>query len=98
MGGPGVTDDWDAVRGGGGGEEVRATPRGKMAGLGDDDLAVVITYEGSFEHLRETGISLRYALFRSITHHYFHIGEISTKHDRLGHEVGDYPGPFEESL
>jgi hypothetical protein len=96
IGGPGVTDDWDAVRRGV--VEVRAAARRYLTGLSDDDLAVVIAYDGSFLHLRDTGISLRYALFRSITHHYFHIGEISTKRDRLGHEVGDYPGTLEESL
>lgn len=37
-------------------------------------------YSGSLQYLRSTA------------HHYFHIGEISTKRDRFGHSVGDYPG------
>ena len=93
IGGPGVTDDWDAVRDGV--NEVRLVARSYLTGLGDDDLGVTIAYDGSFRHLRETGLNLRYALFRSITHHYFHIGEIASKRDRLGHEAGDYPGLLE---
>ena len=96
IGGPGVTDDWAAVQEGVG--EVRSAARGYLIGLGDGQLDVVIDYDGSFQNLRETGISLRYALFRSITHHYFHIGEISSKRDRLGHDIGDYPGMLEASL
>ena len=34
---------------------------------------------------------------RTISHHYFHIGEIASKRDRLGHQVGDYPGALTES-
>ena len=44
------------------------------------------------------GISPRYALMRISAHHYFHIGEIAWKRDRLGHSVGDYPGRLEASL
>ena len=96
FGGTGAEDDWDAVRQGV--HEVHEAALGYLSGLDDDDLDVVIPYDGSLRHLRATGISLRYALFRAITHHYFHIGEIASKRDRLGHSVGDYPGKLEASL
>jgi hypothetical protein len=95
VGGTGAADDWDAVRKGV--REVHEAALGYLSELDDADLDVVIPYDGSLRHLRETGISLRYALFRSIAHHYFHIGEIASKRDRLGHSVGDYPGKLDAS-
>lgn len=62
------------------------------------DMDVLVPYSGSHEHLRESGITLRYAILRMSAHHYFHIGEISTKRDRLGHSVGDYPGHLLQCL
>ncbi len=96
FGGTGAADDWDAVREGV--REVHEAALGYLSGLDDADLDVVIPYDGSLRHLRDTGISLRYALSRVIAHHYFHIGEIASKRDRLGHSVGDYPGKLEASL
>jgi hypothetical protein len=96
IGGPGVVEDWEGVRAGA--LEVREAARVYLAPLTDGDLDLVIPYDGSFANLRERGLPLRYALARTITHHYFHIGEIATKRARLGHEVGDYPGRLEESL
>lgn len=58
----------------------------------------LVPYSGSIELLRESGITLRYTILRMSAHHYFHIGEISTKRDRLGHSVGDYPGSLLECL
>ena len=57
-----------------------------------------VPYNGSIDDLRQTGITLRYAILRMVAHHYFHIGEISTKRDRLGHSVGDYPGTLFECI
>jgi len=96
FGADGAADDWDAVREGV--REVHELALGYLSDLDDDDLDEVIPYDGSHRHLRDTGISLRYALFRAIAHHYFHIGEIASKRDRLGHSVGDYPGKLETSL
>lgn len=70
--------------------EVRGSARTYLDTLPDMDT--LIPYTGSIEHLRESGTTLRYAVLRMSAHHYFHIGEISAKRDRLGHSVGDYPG------
>jgi len=61
-------------------------------------MDTLIPYTGSIDTLRQTGITLRYAILRMAVHHYFHIGEISTKRDRLGHSVGDYPGALSECI
>ncbi len=61
-------------------------------------MDTLIPYSGSLEYLRASGITLRYAILRMSAHHYFHIGEISTKRDRLGHSVGDYPGRLRRCL
>jgi hypothetical protein len=37
-------------------------------------------------------------LGRFIAHAYFHIGEVASKRDMLGHEAGDYPGALRHSL
>jgi hypothetical protein len=66
--------------------------------LEDGDLDRVVPYEGSLRYLRGKSISLQYSIFRSIAHHYFHIGEIASKRDRLGHSIGDYPGKLDTSL
>ncbi|MCE2465327.1 MAG: DinB family protein [Dehalococcoidia bacterium] len=59
---------------------------------GEPDMDALVPYSGSRDHLRDSGLTLRNAILRASAHHYFHIGEISTKRDRLGHSVGDYPG------
>ena len=61
-------------------------------------MDTLIPYTGSIDTLRQTGITLRYAILRMAAHHYFHIGEISTKRDRLGQSVGDYPGTLSECI
>ncbi len=95
-GGTGEADDWDAIQAGVG--EVRDAARGYLARLAENDLDLVIAYDGSFSRLRETGLSLRHALLRICAHHYFHIGEIASKRGSLGHDVGDYPGPLDEAI
>ncbi len=89
FGGPGVAEDWVAIQSGV--RDVRDAVSGYLSNKSDQDLEVVVPYDGSMGYLRQTGLGLRYTLFRIITHHYFHIGEISTKRDRIGHQVGDYP-------
>lgn len=96
FGGTGAADDWLAIRQGVG--EVRDTARAYLQGMGDDDLDLVIPYDGSASFLHQRGLGLRHALLRLCAHHYFHIGEIAAKRDRLGHQVGDYPGVLEEAI
>ncbi len=95
-GGPGEADDWEAIQAAV--REVRNAARNYLVGLTENDLDLVIAYDGSFSRLRETGLSLRHALLRICAHHYFHIGEIATKRSRLGQRVGDYPGPLEDCV
>src|SRR5712692_7661322 len=68
-GGAGAADDWPAIQTAV--SEVRDAARSYLQDMADSDLDLTIPYDGSFVRLRETGLSLRYALFRAITHHYF---------------------------
>ncbi|MPZ15012.1 MAG: hypothetical protein GEU73_11415 [Chloroflexi bacterium] len=94
IGGTGLAEDWSVIQHGV--AEVREAARAYLLGL-DDGAELVIPYEGSILHLKETGLSLRYALIRIATHHYVHMGEIATLRSRLGYHV-DLPGPLEECL
>jgi hypothetical protein len=96
VGGTGEENDWEAVRAAAIG--VRAAARAYLEGLTDADLDLVIPYDGSITHLRARGLNLRYAVLRTIAHHYFHIGEIATKRTGLGHSVGDYPGGLSNTM
>jgi len=96
FGGTGAADDWDAVLKGM--REVHESTRDYLSGLDDDDLDRAVPYDGSLPHLVGKNISLQHSIFRSIAHHYFHIGEIASKRDRLGHSIGDYPGKLDTSL
>lgn len=96
VGGTGVAEDWEAVQAAV--SDVREAARSYLEPLEEGDLDLVIPYDGSFAHLRETGLPLRYALLRTCAHHYFHIGEIASKRVALGHSVGDYPGLLERAL
>ncbi len=88
--GSGAAEEWWAILTAV--HEVRESARAYLEGMDDGDLDLVIPYQGSLAPLRESGISLRHVLIRSSVHHYFHIGEIAAKRNRLGHEVGEYPG------
>lgn len=96
IGGDGAGDDWPAIQAAI--QDVRAAAAAFLRDRGEDDLDMVVAYDGSFARLREVGLSLRHALLRVSAHHYFHIGEIATKRDRLGHRVGDYPGALERTI
>lgn len=90
IGASGVAEDWPAIQAAV--TEARTTARAYLDLLTDADLNLTIPYDGSFTHLRDRGLNLRYALLRTVAHHYFHLGEIATKRTSLGHKVGDYPG------
>lgn len=96
FGGSGAAEEWDAIQEAV--QEVREAARTYLDGMVDEELTVVVPFDGAFTILRETGLSLQYALSRVSAHHYFHIGEIAAKRDRLGHQVGDYPGILEECI
>ncbi len=96
FGGTGVADDWQSIKDGV--LEVRQTVRSYLEVFSESDLDLTVPYDGSKSRLRETGLSLRYAILRGCAHHYYHIGEIVTKRDRLGQRVGDYPGRLEECM
>ncbi len=49
-------------------------------------------------HGRLQEAKLRYYVYRAVAHTYFHIGEVAAKRDRLGHKVGDYPGPLSNAM
>ena len=96
FGGTGEAGEWDAIKSGV--EEVRTSARKYLENLCDQEIDVTIPYEGSIRLLRERGLNLRSILYRACTHHYFHIGEIASKRNQMGHEVGDYPGLLGESI
>ncbi len=92
----GRADDWNAIRSGT--DEVRAAARDGLRELSDDQLEATFPYTGSMERFRESGLILRYALSRIVSHNYFHIGVIACQRDMLGHSVGDYPGELERAI
>jgi hypothetical protein len=96
VGGTGAADDWRAIQAGV--QEVRDAARRYLEGLNEGDLDLAVPYDGSLSPLRESGLSLRYALLRICAHHYFHIGEIATKRGALGQRVGEYPGLLEDCI
>ena len=87
-------EDWQLILGSI--DEVRRSARQYLDN--SPPMDTLAPYTGSLEYLRESGITLRYAVLKMSAHHYFHIGEISTRRDLLGHSVGDYPGRMSECL
>ena len=90
-GGNGEEKDWPLVQAAV--KEVREAARRLLDSAREPDLDRVISYDGSINFLRATGLPLRYALMRIAAHHYIHIGEIVTIRSRLGHvldEFGDW--------
>ncbi len=96
FGGTGAAEDRDAIRAGV--REVRETARSHLGRATEATLDARLPYDGSLAHVRPVGLTLRYALYRAITHHYFHLGEIASKRRAMGHDVGDYPGELSQSL
>lgn len=96
FGAAGDPADWDQVQAAV--TEVREAARPYLESLSEADLRRQVPYRGSLTKLRETGMSVRYALIRIALHHYFHIGEIAAARTAIGHKVGDYPGLLERCL
>lgn len=96
MGETGAAEDWPAIKAGV--REVREIAREYLQGLAEQDLDAAVPYDGSLAILRGEQLTLRYALLRVAAHHYYHIGEIAVKLERLGHDVGGYPGPLAECI
>jgi hypothetical protein len=95
-GGSGAAENWiEILRGV---SEVRRTAAGFLGDIEDRDLETRIPYDGSIIELRQTGLTLRYALARIVSHHYFHLGEMAWWLGSRGVAVGDYPGPLINAL
>ena len=95
-GGSGSASEWRDVQEAA--REVRETARAFLETLDDADLDVMVPYDGSVAMLRETGLSLKYALCRIAAHQYFHLGEMAAKRSSRGAQVGDYPGRMAECI
>lgn len=98
LGGSGAAEDWPSIRDAV--QEIRESASIYLKRKTESDLDLVIPYNGSLPvpMLHEHGISLRYALLRIVAHDYFHIGEIACKRDRLGHQVGNFPGTLSQCV
>ena len=84
----GECGDWDAIAAAA--REVRAEAEAFLGGMSDADLAAtVVPAWGPFP-----ATTLRYLLFRTVTHAYYHIGEVAT---RRGREQ-DFPGALARVL
>jgi hypothetical protein len=93
FGGTGAADNWDEIRRAV--ADVRRGARDFLEPLDDAALSAETSYAGSLAELAGRNVSMRYVLLRIAAHHYFHIGDIaSVRSRRLGHDVGDYPGPL----
>ena len=86
-GGSGEAADWQAILQAV--AEVRETARRSLDSNPDLDLAV--HYDGSVAYLRESGLTLRYALMAVAAHHFLHAGEVITLRSLLGNPAGDCP-------
>ncbi len=74
--------------------ETRASVKPYLESLTDADLErIKVPALGT-----QPEANLRYLVMRATAHHYFHIGEVAAKRDRLGHKVGDYPGPLAAAM
>jgi hypothetical protein len=69
--------------------EVREPARRFLDAAGAEDMERVVPYTGGLEYLREPGLRLSYALMRTATHHFEHVGEVLTIRSLLGHSVDD---------
>jgi hypothetical protein len=93
FGGTGSAENWDEIRRAV--VEVRSSARPFLEALDDAGLAEEMAYAGTLPVLAGRQVSVRYTLLRIVAHAYFHIGEIAAvRSRRLGHQVGDYPGPL----
>lgn len=86
-GAAGRAGDWDGVLRAM--NDAHGAAQAYLQSLPDGALDRRVPYDGGYQLLRQTGLNLRYALASIVTHHYFHIGEIATKRNQMGHRVGD---------
>lgn len=96
FGGTGAAADWREIREAVAGVRARALPY--MLGLSEADLELTLPYYGSHSAFREHGIQLRAAILQNAVHHHYHVGEIVTKRELLGHEPGTFPGNITEQV
>lgn len=89
-GGSGLATDYTKIREAV--DRVRALAEPYMLGLSEDDLELTLPYDGSHSAFREHGIQLRAAILQNAVHHHYHVGEIVTKRELLGHVQGAFPG------
>ena len=74
--------------------EVRTGVKAYLDNVTDADLErITVPPFGRWHEAK-----LRYHVYRAVAHTYFHIGEVAAKRDRLGHKVGDYPGPLTDAM
>lgn len=74
--------------------EVRSKAKAYLDNVTDADLErTIVPPRGRWQETK-----LRYNVYRAIAHTYFHVGEVAAKRDRLGHKVGDYPGPLSDAM
>jgi hypothetical protein len=96
MGSDGRAEEWDeivaAVR------DVRDAARPYLENLERADLDDVHELPSAAARMLGVPLTLRYALFRTAAHHYFHIGVIACQRDLRGEKVGDYPGLMSDCL
>ena len=97
FGGTGIAHDWESIRGAA--RDVRMAARDYLDNITDADLeSVVLTDNDPKARPDRKNLKLYSVMLRMVGHHYFHIGEIAAKRDRMGHKVGDYPGKLDETL
>ena len=90
FGSDGSADDWQAIRDAV--DEVRAPARAFLVDCTATDLERTVPYDGSHPAFREYGLNLRMAILQNAIHHTYHLGEIATKRELLGHDVDVFPG------
>jgi len=95
-GGSGIAEDWSVIEMGI--REATETARHYLQHKDEKDLDLTVPYDGSASFLHEVGLNLRYALLCHSAHYFSHIGEIAAKRNRLGHNIGDYPGRLLECI
>ena len=102
FGGTGISEDWQLIKLAS--QEVRAASKSYLDNLTDNDLESILLDAGDpnaphgISSTDRMHIKLYSVTLRIISHYYFHIGEIATKRDRIGHPVGDYPGPLSRTI
>ena len=95
-GGTGLANDWGIVKTSA--KEVWNQVWDYLNPMTDKELDAITISARIPGNPEKKEISLSYYIIRACTHCYYHIGEIATKRDMGGYQVGDYPGPLESCL